>query len=169
MTTTEIVPFSYEGNAVRTIMDDSNEPWWVAKDVCEVLGIKWVKDAVGGLDEDERDTIPITDSMDRKQMTSIINEPGLYTLVLKSRKPEAKKFKRWVTHEVLPTIRKKGAYALQEMSKEDQIVQLAEHVLENHKKVKLLEAKTQDMQKDNDYLTEKVEEFEDFVEFGNPV
>ncbi len=147
-------------------MDDSNNPWWVAKDVCGVLGLSNPTIALKSLDIDEVTKFNLGGQYGE---ANAVNEPGLYTLVLKSRKPEAKKFKRWVTHEVLPTIRKTGAYALKEMSKDDQLVQLAEHVLEKHKQVKLLEAKTADMQKDMDDLVEQVEEFDDFVEFGNPV
>lgn len=85
------------------------EPWFVATDVCRALEISNSRDAVARLDDDEKG-VGSTDTLGGKQGMQIINEPGLYTLVLGSRKPEAKAFKRWVTHEVLPTIRKTGSY-----------------------------------------------------------
>lgn len=101
--------FNYQDQQVRTVVKDG-EPWFVAKDVCDVLGITDARKSVNLLDEDERNSIPITDSLGRNQETFIINEPGLYSLILRSRKPEAKQFKRWITHEVIPTIRKTGGY-----------------------------------------------------------
>jgi prophage antirepressor-like protein len=105
--------FTYSGNQVRTIIKDG-EVWFVAKDVCEILDISDARRAVQRLDEDERSLIPVTDSLGRKQETFIVNEPGLYTLILGSRKSEAKQFKRWITHEVIPTIRKTGGYVANE-------------------------------------------------------
>jgi prophage antirepressor-like protein len=83
----------------------------VAKDVCDVLEIEDARKSVGYLDEDERTISPVTDSLGRLQDTFIINESGLYSLILRSRKPEARKFRKWVTSEVLPSIRKTGSYA----------------------------------------------------------
>lgn len=82
----------------------------MAKDVCDILEITNRGNALSRLDDDEKQTIRLTDVLkSRNPMVSIVNEPGLYTLILGSRKPEAKAFKRWVTHEVLPSIRKTGA------------------------------------------------------------
>lgn len=105
--------FSYEGNEVRTVLRDG-EPWWVLKDVCAVLDISNSRDAAVRLDEDEKDDVGITDAIGRQQNTTVISESGLYNVILLSRKPEAKKFKRWVTHEVLPSIRETGLYATPE-------------------------------------------------------
>jgi prophage antirepressor-like protein len=102
--------FNYHGRELRTIFRE-NEIWFVAKDVCEILEISDARKSVNLLDEDERNIMPVMDGMGRRQETFIINEPGLYSLVLKSRKPEAKQFKRWITHKVLPHIRKTGAYS----------------------------------------------------------
>ena len=85
------------------------EPWFVAKDVCDVLGLKNSRDTMSSLDEDEKG-VAISDTPGGKQSVAIINESGLYSLILKSRKPEAKAFKKWVTSEVLPSIRKYGYY-----------------------------------------------------------
>jgi len=106
-----------EFGKIRTIVRDG-EPWFVAKDVCEVLGHSNVSMAVGRLDKDERMTLNFSEGHSGQrggaQSWNIINEPGLYSLVLRSNKPEAKAFKRWVTHEVLPSIRKHGIYATPE-------------------------------------------------------
>ena len=99
-----------EFGEIRVIMRDG-EPWFVAADVCRALDINNVSDAVARLDNDEKGFV-LTDTPGGKQNVSIISEPGLYALVLSSRKPEAKNFKRWVTHEVLPTIRKTGSYSV---------------------------------------------------------
>lgn len=105
--------FEYEKQARIRSLNIDGEIWWVANDVCAVLGIKNVGDAVSRLDDDEkRNDIALTDSIGRRQFGLIVNEPGLYTLILRSGKPEAKKFKRWITHDVLPQIRKTGAYGL---------------------------------------------------------
>ena len=95
---------------VRVVIDKHGNPWWVAKDVCIVLGIGNVSDAIARLADDEFDTIEVTDSIGRKQKTYVVNESGLYALIFNSRKPEAKAFQKWVTSEVLPTIRKTGSY-----------------------------------------------------------
>jgi anti-repressor protein len=105
----ELQVFSYEGNEIRTVQKD-DETWWVLKDVCSILDIANSRDAALRLDEDEKDDVGITDAIGRLQSTTVISESGLYNVILLSRKPEAKKFKRWVTHEVLPAIRKHGAY-----------------------------------------------------------
>lgn len=98
---------------VRTVMQDG-EPWFVAADVCRDLEIGNTAQAVSRLDDDEKMTIKINDSHSGTrggaQMMTIVNEMGLYSLVLGSRKKEAKDFKRWITHEVIPTIRKTGGY-----------------------------------------------------------
>ena len=96
--------------SVRALTIDS-APWFVAKDVCDALGLSNVGQAIVGLDEDERDSITIDDGTPGNPNKAIITEAGLYSLILRSRKPEAKRFKRWVTHEVLPTIRNHGVYA----------------------------------------------------------
>lgn len=106
--------FSYNSNAIRILIREKN-PWWVAKDVCDVLEIKNSRQALTRLDDDEKDTVIINDGTPGNPAMAVINEPGLYTLVLSSRKPEAREFKRWITHEVIPSIRKHGMYATSEM------------------------------------------------------
>jgi len=117
-----IIPFSYESNKIRVIKDGSGEPWWIASDICRVLEIKNTSDALKHLDDDEKTTIAKSDSQPGKgpQSFTAVNEPGLYTLIIRSNKPEAKTFKRWITHEVLPKIRKTGSYQVVETLTPDQ-------------------------------------------------
>lgn len=93
---------------VRIVMK-GQEPWFVAKDVCECLAISKHRDAISRLDTDERGSLKV-DTLGGKQEMATVNEYGLYSLVLSSRKPEAKEFKRWITHDVIPQIRKTGQY-----------------------------------------------------------
>lgn len=104
-----LTPFTYTGTEVRTVLIDG-DPWFVAKDVCDVLDINNSRMAVSRLDDDGVSSTDVIDSMGRTQSASIVNEAGLYELIFLSRKPEAKAFKRWVTHEVLPQIRRTGQY-----------------------------------------------------------
>lgn len=101
--------FNYEGNEVRTVIK-GNEPWWVLADVCRVLDIQNNRNAARRLDDDEKG-VHLMDTLGGGQKMTIINESGLYKVILRSDKPEAKKFTRWVTHEVLPAIRKTGSYS----------------------------------------------------------
>lgn len=105
----DLINFQYEDREVRTVTKDGII-WFVAKDVCDILEIGNSRQALTRLDEDEKGVI-LNDTPGGKQELAIVNEPGLYSLILSSRKPEAKAFKRWVTHEVLPAIRKDGVYS----------------------------------------------------------
>lgn len=108
----QIQAFGFGDALVRVVMIDG-EMWWVAKDVCACLEIDNHRQALTRLDEDEVISNDVIDALGRPQETSLVNESGLYSLILGSRKPEAKAFKRWVTHEVLPSIRKTGGYGVQ--------------------------------------------------------
>lgn len=107
----EMQAFNYKSFQVRTV-EINNEPWFVLKDVCAVLGISNHKMTAQRLDVDEVSQTYLTDSLGRKQETTVINESGLYHVILRSDKQEAKPFRKWVTSEVLPSIRKTGGYAL---------------------------------------------------------
>lgn len=110
----ELQTFTHEQfGQVRTVIK-YGEPWFVAADVCKALDMANSRDAVGRLDNDEKG-VALTDTLGGKQEMTIINEPGLYSLVLGSRKKEAKNFKRWITHDVIPSIRKHGVYAVDEV------------------------------------------------------
>ena len=104
-----------EFGSVRSIMIN-NEPYFVGKDVAEVLGYGNTRDALARhVDEEDKDAVGIHDAIGRQQDTILINESGLYSLILSSKLPNAKKFKRWVTSEVLPAIRKHGVFAVDAM------------------------------------------------------
>lgn len=108
---TEIQTFNFNAITLRILTDENNEPWFMAKDVCAILGLENSRKATAGLDPDEKNTVTISDGIPGNPNKTIISEPGLYKLIMRSRKPEAHEFKRWVTHEVLPSIRKHGIYA----------------------------------------------------------
>ncbi|GMA64730.1 BRO family protein [Alicyclobacillus fastidiosus] len=120
----ELQVFEYDMQPVRTVVIDGNA-WFVARDVCAALELGDVSKAVARLDEDEKGTSSIR-TPGGIQDVLVVNEPGLYSLVLGSRKPEARTFKRWITHEVIPSIRKTGKYDTQEnvvpLSKEQALV-----------------------------------------------
>lgn len=142
----EIQQFDFKGTALRTLTDENGEPWFVAKDVCDILGLENSRKATAELDPDEKNTVTISDGIPGNPNKTIISEPGLYKLIMRSRKPEAKEFQRWVTHEVLPSIRKHGAYMTQQtldkaLTSPDFLIQLATKLKEEQEKVKELEPK----------------------------
>ena len=129
--------FNYQEHNIRVILRDG-QPWWIAKDVCEVLEINQTTRAVERLDDDEKGMSLIHTPGGEQEMLTV-NEPGLYSLILGSRKPEARVFKRWITHEVIPSIRKHGAYLTPEKIEEallnpDVIINLATKLKEERTK-----------------------------------
>lgn len=96
-----LASFAFDDSLVRTRLDDDGRPWFVAKDVCAVLELEKYRDAISRLDEDERGSA-IVDTPGGPQEMSIVSESGLYSLIFRSRKPEARRFRKWVTAEVLP-------------------------------------------------------------------
>lgn len=125
---------------IRIVVMDG-DPWFVASDVCRALDIGNPRMAVERLDDDEKGVSTI-DTLGGKQQMTIISEPGLYSLVLTSRKPEAKQFKRWVTHEVIPSIRKTGAYAARPMSPAEMFQLQAQVNLDQERRIAALEDRT---------------------------
>ena len=130
---------------VRTL-NLNGEPWFVAADVCKALELGNPSMTVERLDDDEKG-ISTIDTLGGKQRMAIINEPGLYSLVITSRKPEAKAFKRWITHEVIPAIHKHGAY----MTKS-----VLEQVLENPELVLLMAQRMLEEQRKNELLQQEL-------------
>lgn len=110
---TKMQLFNYQGSGVRVATIDG-EPWFVAADICAVLGLDNPTRALSRLDDDERTLISIKGASNGLEVNAV-NEPGMYSLILGSRKPEAKAFKRWITHDVIPSIRKTGMYATEEL------------------------------------------------------
>jgi prophage antirepressor-like protein len=105
--------FNFEGKNIR-VLGTPARPLWIAVDTCTALGIKNYRDAVLNLDDDEKDTVLIPDSLGRMRKVLAVTEAGLYALISQSDKPEAKQFKRWINHEVLPSVRETGGYSRSE-------------------------------------------------------
>lgn len=140
--------------SVRTALDQDGNIWFVAKDVCDVLGIVNNRDAMSRLDEDEKDVVN-TDTLGGAQKANIISESGMYTLVLTSRKPQAKEFKKWLTHEVIPTIRQHGGYIYgQEMLETKDQKEIKEKLSELSEKVKYLRVRRRQLRKQVSNLQE---------------
>ncbi|MEG3877896.1 BRO family protein [Microcoleus sp. herbarium7] len=108
---TNLSVFEFDSKGVRIVIREGN-PWFVAKDICLILEIKNVADALTRLDDDEKGIVS-TDTPGGKQDTAIVSESGMYALVLGSRKLQAKAFRKWITSEVLPTLREKGTYSIE--------------------------------------------------------
>lgn len=104
-----LMPLAFNDSLVRVRKDEQGNPWFITKDVCTVLGLSNHRDAVASLDEDEKG-VAITDTPGGEQEMLTVSESGLYSLIFRSRKPEARAFRRWVTGEVLPALRKTGSY-----------------------------------------------------------
>lgn len=122
---------------VRIILQD-NEPWFVAKDICDCLEINNSRQALSRLDDDEKNSVILNDGTAGNPEKSIVNEYGLYSLVLSSRKPEAKEFKRWITHDVLPTLRKTGSYSMNIPQTLPEALRAYADEVEQHNKTKAL-------------------------------
>ena len=132
--------FTYQEKQVRT-MAINGEPWFVARDVCEALEMADVSMTVSRLDDDEKGASLICTPGGNQEML-IVNEPGLYSLILGSRKPEAKAFKRWITHEVIPAIRKTGSY-IAPSSPTEALLQAVQILAQQEKQIKALVAATE--------------------------
>lgn len=117
--------FNYQSNEVRTV-EMGGEPWFVLKDVCNILGISKYRDTAARLDADERGSVEV-DTLGGTQQVIAVNESGLYHVILRSDKPEAAPFRKWVTSEVLPTLRKTGSYMMPKMTKEMQAIFLLDN------------------------------------------
>ena len=153
---------------VRSI-NMNGEPWFVAADVCRVLEIGNPSQALARLDEDEKNTLILNEGNRGNPNVSIVNEPGLYTLVLGSRKPEAKAFKRWITHDVIPAIRQNGGYLTPQKVEEvllnpDTIIQLATQLKESRAKVLKLEAANSELTVQKQIMQPKADYFDELVD-----
>lgn len=139
--------FEYQNNKVRTV-DMNGEAWFVLKDVCAVLGINNNRMAADRLDDDEKG-VSLIDTLGGKQEMVIVNESGLYHVILRSDKPEAAPFRRWVTNDVLPAIRKTGSYNAPQLTRSQllatALIAAHEELEEKDKRIKLLTADTERM------------------------
>jgi prophage antirepressor-like protein len=154
-----IIPFEYESKEISVFKDAADVPWWIAKDVCAVLEISDISQAVERLDDDEKLVRTLYVSGQNRDIWTV-NESGLYSLIIRSNKPEAKKFKRWITHEVLPSIRKTGHYDVGNASELDLIIQSAQAMkkieawqIEQDQRLQILEAKTHQNSGETGYWT----------------
>lgn len=158
----KIQTFTFGDHAVRTV-EHQGDLWWVLKDVCEVLEISNHKMTAQRLDGDEVSQTDLTDSLGRQQSTTIINESGLYSVILRSDKPQAKPFRKWVTSEVLPSIRKTGGYIAgqNELSPEElmaRALMVAQQTLADREaRISALTVQTQIMQPKADYFDQLVD------------
>ena len=159
--------FNYKDNEVRTIEKDGIT-WWVLKDVCEILSIKNSRDVFDRLDEDEKG-VDLIDTLGGKQNINVVNESGLYNVILRSDKEEAKPFRKWVTSEVLPSIRKHGAYMTPEKLKEvilnlDTMIELCTALINEQDKNKALQAVNSKLTVDNQIMQPKADYFDELVD-----
>lgn len=142
------------------VVEKDGEPWFVAVDVCDILGLSNPTIAVSRLDNDERAKF----NLGRQGDATIVNEPGLYTLILGSRKLEAKAFKRWITHEVIPSIRKYGAYMTPE--KLEEAVCNPDTIIEICMQLKLEQERRKQVEAENRQIRPKADYFDNLVEIG---
>lgn len=159
---TDITNYDFHGNDVRILTDEQDEPWFIAKDVCDVLELTNVGEALRALDDDEKNTIRISDGIAGNPYKATISESGFYKLVLRSRKPVAKEFQRWVTREVLPSIRKHGAYMTpdtirQALADPDTLIMLATKLKEETEERQMAQERVR-------MLEPKARAYEDFCE-----
>lgn len=146
--------FNGEFGSIRALRDENNEPWFVAKDVCKILGLKNITETLKRVDEADLTSVKLNSGKQLREM-KLVNESGLYSIIFMSNKPEAKKFKRWVTAEVLPAIRKTGMYATDEviektLNNPDFLIE----ILSKFKQVKQEKEKLHaELQKNQPYIT----------------
>ena len=160
----ELNIFTYNGNEVRTVQHNG-ETWWVLKDVCEVLELSNPSRVAERLEGDERSNF----KLGRQGEAIIVNESGLYNVILRSDKPEAKPFRKWVTSEVLPAIRKHGAYMTPETLEQailnpDTIIKIATALKEEQNKNKVLEAENSALTVENHIMQPKASYFDELVD-----
>ena len=159
----EIQKFDFKGAALRTLTDEAGEPWFVLKDCMSILDLGNPTETVKMFDKDEFSTTEVIDSIGRRQQTYIISEPGLYRLVMKSRKPEAKEFQRWVTHEVLPQIRRTGGY-IPTSDADDDMTILAKAVMIGQRTMEEQKQRIAAQQSRIDELQPKASAWDNFVD-----
>ena len=159
----EIRKFDFRGAALRTLTDESGEPWFVAKDVCDVLGYTNASKAIS-------DHVDSEDKLNNESLSSLgqrggwlVNESGLYSLVLSSKLPTAKEFKRWVTHEVLPQIRRTGGY-IPTSDADDDMTILAKAVMIGQRTMEEQKQRIAAQQSRIDELQPKASAWDNFVD-----
>jgi prophage antirepressor-like protein len=134
---TDLITFHFKDVSLNAVEIDGT-PWFVLADVCRVLEISKHRDAASRLDDDERGSV-VVDTLGGPQETITVSESGLYSLVLTSRKPQAKPFRKWVTTEVIPSIRKTGQYSAERVSPEQQELRMKDHFKLQRKYIAVLD------------------------------
>lgn len=162
----EIQRFDFRGASLRTLTDEEGEPWFVLKDCMSILDLGNPTETVKMFDDDEFSTTEVIDSIGRRQQAYIISEPGLYRLVMRSRKPEAKEFQRWVTHEVLPQIRKTGGYIPTSETDDDMTI-LAKAVMIGQRTMEAQKQQIASQQSRIDELQPKASAWDNFVDIDD--
>lgn len=131
----------FDGQELRIAGDELN-PLFLLKDVCSILGLEQVAGVKRRLDDDVISNHPIQDALGRTQQATFVNEDGLYDVVLESRKPEAKSFRKWITSEVIPSIRKTGSYQMERpKSQAELIAMIAQHNVDQERRITVVEEK----------------------------
>ena len=138
--------FTYQQSTVRTV-ERGGEPWFVLKDVCDVLNLTTPARVAERLDKDEVSQTHIIDSLGRQQDTTVISESGLYSVILRSDKPEAKPFRKWVTSEVIPSIRRTGEYRQKQLTPAEQLLAQAGVLVEQERRIAALEQSAEQTRK----------------------
>lgn len=138
--------FVFNGAHTIRVIDRDGEPWFVASDVCKAIDLDNVSRALDRLEDDEKDDVTLSDVIGRRQRIAIINEPGMYSLILRSDKPEAKAFRRWVTHEVIPAIRKHGGYLMRNLSPAEMLVVMAQRLVDQERALAAHEQRLSDIE-----------------------
>lgn len=156
----DLVPFTYEGATVRSVVLDG-EPWFVARDICNVLGLPNLSMAMARLSDDEKGVNRI-DTLGGPQQMAVVSESGMYALVLRSDKPGAAAFRRWITTEVLPAIRKTGSYSTAPALTEDELIHRALEV--SARRVAELTERNVELEQKVEADAPKVEAYEQFME-----
>ena len=164
---TDIQIFNYQNNEVRTV-EMNGEPWFVLKDVCEVLGLTDTGRTAERLDPDELTRTTLVSGGQNREMF-VINESGLYNVILRSDKPEAKPFRKWVTSEVLPSIRKHGAYMTPEtlqaaILNPDTLIQLCQQIKAEQDKNAVLTAANSQLTVEKQIMQPKADYFDELVD-----
>lgn len=138
----EIQIFNFNNQNVRTVLIDS-EVWWIAKDVCDILGLTNPTEVCKRLDDEEKSTLSTIEG-NKNTDKNIVNESGLYNIIFQSRKKEAKTFKRWITSEVIPSIRKTGSYSIQpQIIDSEFLFKMAQTMKEKEKQIELMKPKAE--------------------------
>lgn len=164
------ITYCFHGMDLRTLTDHIGDPWFMAKDVCNILGLGNTTEALRSLDEDEKSNFRITEvGQNGGRAPIIVSEAGLYKLIMRSRKPIAKDFQRWLTHEVLPSIRKHGAYMSEQtlekaLSSPDFLIQLANQLKAEQTKRLEAERKAQAAEQRAQQLAAKATAFDEYTD-----